>query len=120
MFVSALADEAAGIVTQARRLGIDKTPIVGGNGFNSPALMKNAGAAAEGVVVGAAWNSASCEPAVSQKFIDELQGEVLERPGPVRGAGLRGRVHPGRRAEEGEHDERSQGAARRTGAGEGP
>ena len=37
VFISALADEAAGIVTQARRVGLDKTVLVGGNGFNSPA-----------------------------------------------------------------------------------
>ncbi|HQK32412.1 MAG TPA: ABC transporter substrate-binding protein, partial [Phycicoccus sp.] len=43
---------------QARELGIT-APIIGGNGFNNPRLMKDAGAAAEGVVVGAAWNSAS-------------------------------------------------------------
>ena len=32
---------------------------MGGNGFNSAALIKNAGPAAEGVLVGTAWNSAS-------------------------------------------------------------
>ena len=56
--VSALIDAAVPLVTQAREIGID-VPIIGGNGFNSPALIKGAGAAAEGVIVGAAWNSAS-------------------------------------------------------------
>jgi branched-chain amino acid transport system substrate-binding protein len=62
LLVSALADNAAAIVAQARQLGYDG-PILGGNGFNSPAFIKNAGAAAEGVLVGTSWNSASTEPA---------------------------------------------------------
>lgn len=59
--VSALIEAAIPLVTQARELGIDQ-PIIGGNGFNNPALMKDAGEAAEGVIVGAAWNSASDSP----------------------------------------------------------
>ena len=62
LVVSALADNAAAIVTQARQLGYTG-PILGGNGFNSPAFIKNAGPAAEGVLVGTSWNSASTEPA---------------------------------------------------------
>lgn len=61
IFVSGLIEAAIPLVTQARELGID-APIVGGNGFNNPQLMADAGAAAEGVVVGAAWNSASDNP----------------------------------------------------------
>jgi branched-chain amino acid transport system substrate-binding protein len=79
LFVSALADEAANIVSQARRVGMEKTPIVGGNGFNSPALMKNAGDAAEGVIVGAAWNSASANP-LSQKFISAYKAKFNSDP----------------------------------------
>ncbi|MDT0156562.1 ABC transporter substrate-binding protein [Microbacterium sp. ARD32] len=59
--VSALIEAAIPLVTQARELGID-VPIIGGNGFNNPQLMKDAGPAAEGVIVGAAWNSASDSP----------------------------------------------------------
>lgn len=61
LVVSALIEAAIPLVTQARELGID-VPIVGGNGFNNPKLMADAGDAAEGVVVGAAWNSASDNP----------------------------------------------------------
>lgn len=56
--VSGLLEAAIPLVTQAREIGID-LPIVGGNGFNSPALLEGAGDAAESVIVGAAWNSAS-------------------------------------------------------------
>ncbi len=61
LVVSALIEAAVPLVTQARELGID-IPIIGGNGFNSPKLMADAGEAAEGVIVGAAWNSASESP----------------------------------------------------------
>lgn len=56
IIVSALAEEAAGILTQARQLGIaDSIHIIGGNGFNSPKLAQLAGPAAEGAISGAAW-----------------------------------------------------------------
>ncbi|MEO8555577.1 MAG: ABC transporter substrate-binding protein [Actinomycetota bacterium] len=61
LIVSALIEAAIPLVTQARGLGIN-VPIVGGNGFNSPKLMTGAGKSADGVVVGAAWNSASSGP----------------------------------------------------------
>ncbi|WP_256842445.1 ABC transporter substrate-binding protein [Ornithinimicrobium cryptoxanthini] len=61
IFVSGLIEAAIPLVTQARELGLDM-PIIGGNGFNNPQLMADAGDAAEGVVVGAAWNSASDNP----------------------------------------------------------
>jgi branched-chain amino acid transport system substrate-binding protein len=69
--VSALADNASSIVAQARQLGW-KGPILGGNGFNSPAFIKNAGAAAEGVMVGTSWNSLSQDPA-NQKFLEAMK-----------------------------------------------
>ncbi|MGC8658427.1 MAG: ABC transporter substrate-binding protein [Desulfomonilaceae bacterium] len=56
IIVSALAEEAASIVSQARQLGIPASvPIIGGNGFNSPKLAQLAGPAAEGAITGAAW-----------------------------------------------------------------
>jgi branched-chain amino acid transport system substrate-binding protein len=71
LMVSALADNAAAIVAQARQLGW-KGPIMGGNGFNSPAFIKNAGAAAEGVLVGTSWNAASQDP-VNLAFIKAMK-----------------------------------------------
>jgi branched-chain amino acid transport system substrate-binding protein len=71
LVVSALADNAAAIVAQARQLGYSG-PILGGNGFNSPAFIKNAGPAAEGVLVGTSWNSASTDPA-NAAFKDAMQ-----------------------------------------------
>ncbi len=62
LVVSALVENASGIVAQARQLGW-QGPIFGGNGFNSPKLMANAGPAAEGVYVGTAWNKPSTDAA---------------------------------------------------------
>ncbi len=76
--VSALLDPAVGIATQARKLGLTQ-PIIGGNGFNSPAFIKGAGDAAEGVIVGAAWNSASTNP-TSQKFIAAYKAKFNADP----------------------------------------
>jgi branched-chain amino acid transport system substrate-binding protein len=70
LIVSALADNASAIVSQARQQGWTG-PILGGNGFNSPAFIKNAGPAAEGVLVGTAWDSTSQSPA-NQKFLAAL------------------------------------------------
>jgi branched-chain amino acid transport system substrate-binding protein len=80
IIVSALVEEASGIVSQARQLGIPATiPIIGGNGFNSPALIKNAGEAAEGVMNGAAWNSASPLP-MNQKFVQAFSAKYGTPP----------------------------------------
>lgn len=76
--VSGLIEAAIPLVTQARELGIDQ-PIVGGNGFNNPKLMADAGAAAEGVVVGAAWNSASDNPE-NQAFLSAYEEKFGKQP----------------------------------------
>jgi branched-chain amino acid transport system substrate-binding protein len=73
LVVSALADNAAAIVTQARQQGWSG-PILGGNGFNSPAFIKNAGTASEGVMVGTSWNSASQDPA-NQRFLAAMKAK---------------------------------------------
>lgn len=54
--VSALVEAAAGILLQARQLGIPSTiRFIGGNGFNSPKLGDIAGKAADGTLVGSPW-----------------------------------------------------------------
>lgn len=76
--VSALIEAAVPLVTQARELGIT-VPIIGGNGFNSPRLMKDAGKAAEGVIVGAAWNSASSNEQ-NTKFLQAYRAKYAGDP----------------------------------------
>lgn len=53
--VSALIKEAIPIVIQLRSAGYTET-IIGNNGFNTPELVRQAGEAANGVMVGTAWN----------------------------------------------------------------
>jgi branched-chain amino acid transport system substrate-binding protein len=76
LLVSALAENAAGIVAQARQLGWN-VPIMGGNGFNSPAFIKNAGPAAEGVYVGTAWNRTSTD-AANTKFLALMKSRNVD------------------------------------------
>ncbi len=78
LVVSGLIEAAIPLVTQARELGITQ-PIIGGNGFNNPKLMKDAGQAAEGVVVGAAWNSASQNPK-NTEFLQAFQAKFGAQP----------------------------------------
>ncbi len=70
IIVSALAEEAASILSQARQLGIPMTVhIIGGNGFNSPKLAQLAGPAAEGTISGAAWFIDNDTPG-NKKFVE--------------------------------------------------
>src|SRR5687768_471838 len=78
LVVSALIEAAIPLVTQARELGID-VPIIGGNGFNNPRLMADAGEAAEGVVVGAAWNSSSDNPE-NAAFLEAFEAKYDAAP----------------------------------------
>ena len=75
-----LAEEAANIMVQARTLGIpDTIRFIGGNGFNSPKLAEIAGTAAEGAIVGSAWNVASTYPA-SVDFVKAFNAEYSAHP----------------------------------------
>lgn len=61
ILVSALAREASPIIKQARAFGYTGL-IIGGNGFNSPDLITQAGSDAEGVMAGTAWNIGNTNP----------------------------------------------------------
>jgi branched-chain amino acid transport system substrate-binding protein len=78
--ISATGAATATIISQARKLGLDM-PVVGGNGFNSPTVPKNAGPAADGVIVAAAWDasSASTNP-TNKKFIDAFTSKYGSPP----------------------------------------
>jgi branched-chain amino acid transport system substrate-binding protein len=78
--VSALAEEAANIMAQARSLGIPESlRFIGGNGFNSPKLAEIAGSAANGAISGSAWNVASSYPA-SVAFVEAFKAEYGSDP----------------------------------------
>lgn len=65
--VSALAAEGISIILQARALGYDGL-ILGGNGFNTPDVVEQAGEDAGNLIVGASWNISSDNP-LSERFV---------------------------------------------------
>jgi len=78
--VSALAEEAAGIMSQGRQLGIpESVRFIGGNGFNSPKLAQLAGKAAEGAISGAAWFINSTAPG-NQDFVKAYNAKYGANP----------------------------------------
>ncbi|MEO8607045.1 MAG: ABC transporter substrate-binding protein [Chloroflexota bacterium] len=78
--VSALAAEATQIIIQARAQGFTG-PIIGGNGFNSPAVLKDSGADSEGLIVGGAWNYGNPNPSDSSKaFVTAYEAKYTTSP----------------------------------------
>lgn len=76
--VAAFINDASRILVQARNLGFQGL-IIGGNGFNSPVIIQEAGSAAEGVIVGTAWNSENQAPR-NQSFIRLFEATYKMRP----------------------------------------
>jgi len=70
---SALYNEGAVIMDQARKMGIT-VPFVGGNGFNSPKVIEIAGDASEGLIVATPWFAEKEDPKV-QEFVKNYEAE---------------------------------------------
>ena len=68
LFVTATGSAAAPILIQARQSGLAGVPIVGSNAFNSASVLKTAGEAANGLIVGSGWSSTMPSPR-NQQFI---------------------------------------------------
>lgn len=80
ILVSALAEAGAGLVLQARQLGIPASvPIIGGNGFNSPKVAQIAGKAAEGLIVGSPWFIGK-DDAANQAFVAAFRKAYKQDP----------------------------------------
>lgn len=75
---SALYNEGAVIMDQARKMGID-IPFVGGNGFNSPQVIEIAGEASEGLIVATPWFGEKEDPKV-QEFVEKFEAEYGKKP----------------------------------------
>ncbi|HET7627580.1 MAG TPA: ABC transporter substrate-binding protein [Bacillales bacterium] len=75
---SALYNEGAVIMDQARSMGID-VPFVGGNGFNSPQVIKIAGDAADGLIVATPWFGGKDDPKV-QAFVKKYEEAYGKAP----------------------------------------
>jgi len=68
LFITAPAHSAAPILVQARQHGLTNVPIIGSSTFNSDTVLRSAGDAAEGLIVGSAWSAAN-PSARNQQFI---------------------------------------------------
>jgi branched-chain amino acid transport system substrate-binding protein len=75
---SALYNEGAVIMNQARKMGID-VPFVGGNGFNSPEVIGIAGEAANGLIVATPWFGGSEDEKV-KGFVEKYTAEYGKEP----------------------------------------
>ena len=78
ILASALYNEGAVIMDQARKMGID-VPFLGGNGFNSPEVIQIAGEAADGLVVATPWFGDKQDPKV-QEFNEKYKEKYGELP----------------------------------------
>jgi branched-chain amino acid transport system substrate-binding protein len=78
LFVSSLYQEAALLMVQARKAGFTG-PFIGGNGFNSPALIDVAKEAAEGAIVGSPWYPGSADQKVKD-FVAAYTAKVGKGP----------------------------------------
>lgn len=68
LFVTAPASAASEILKQAQQAGLPNIPIIGSSAFNSDAVVRSAGDAAEGLIVGSGW-SVNQPSARNQQFI---------------------------------------------------
>ncbi|MBU8878431.1 ABC transporter substrate-binding protein [Bacillus sp. FJAT-29790] len=75
---SALYNEGAVIMDQARKMGVD-VPFVGGNGFNSPQVIEIAGEASNGLIVATPWFGEK-EDAKVQAFNEKYEAAYGKKP----------------------------------------
>ncbi|MBI5585333.1 MAG: ABC transporter substrate-binding protein [Deltaproteobacteria bacterium] len=75
---SALYQEGAVILSQARKMGIN-VPFVGGNGFNSPEVINIAKEAANGLIVATPWFGDKNDPQV-KAFVQKYEKAYGKKP----------------------------------------
>ncbi|BAQ09598.1 ABC-type branched-chain amino acid transport systems, periplasmic component [Bacillus sp. OxB-1] len=78
ILASALYNEGSVILDQARKMGID-VPVVGGNGFNSPEVIKIAGDASNGLIVATPWFGKKDDEKV-RSFVEKYKAEYGMEP----------------------------------------
>lgn len=78
ILASALYNEGAVIMNQARKMGIE-VPFVGGNGFNSPQVIEIAGDAANGLIVATPWYGEKDDSKVKE-FVSKFENEYGKKP----------------------------------------
>jgi branched-chain amino acid transport system substrate-binding protein len=82
LFIAAPSSAAAPILIQARKSGLGNLPIIGNSTFNSNAVLRSAGDAAEGLIVGSAW-SVSAPWARNQQFVQGFRARYGSDPDQV-------------------------------------
>lgn len=82
LFVTAPSSVGAPILIQARQHGFSSVPMIGSNAFNSDAVLRAAGDAAEGLIVGSAWSAAN-PSARNQQFIQSYRARYGADPDQV-------------------------------------
>ena len=82
LFVTAPSSAAAPILIQARQAGLTKLPIIGSNAFNSDTVLRSAGDAAEGLIVGSAWTVNNPSPR-NQEFVQSYRSRYGVDPDQV-------------------------------------
>jgi branched-chain amino acid transport system substrate-binding protein len=76
---SALAGTAVKVLQEVGKQFPGGLRVVGSNGFNSPAVIAGAGAAAQNMIVGTAWNKASSDKA-NQDFVTAYKAKFNADP----------------------------------------
>jgi branched-chain amino acid transport system substrate-binding protein len=79
LFVSSPAAEAPFILIQARQHGMTNLPIVGSGAFASLGVIRRAGAAAEGLVVGVSWSANNPNPR-NKQFVENYRSRYETDP----------------------------------------
>ena len=77
LVISSQGQEAVGLMTQARKLGLDKVRFIGGNAFNAAGVVKEAGAAME-VFSTCCWNVASSTFGTSASTVSSIM--LIRKP----------------------------------------
>ena len=83
-----LIGEAIAVLQQAQEIGITQ-PILGGNGFNNPNVIKNGKEAAEGLIVGSSWFIDSPAPK-SKSFVAAYRAKYGSDPDQFAAQGYAG------------------------------
>lgn len=79
LFLTAPSSVAAQILIQARQHGFANVPIIGSNAFNSDMVLRTAGDAAEGLILGSAWSATNRSPR-NQQFIQSYRARYGDDP----------------------------------------
>jgi branched-chain amino acid transport system substrate-binding protein len=79
LVISSQGQEAVGIMTQARKLGLDKVHLIGGNAFNSSGVVKEAGKSMEGALSATPWSLDMTHPK-SVEFVKKYRDKYKADP----------------------------------------